>query len=67
MYDAEMTDVDNIRLIKTNKSFYRRLICLWIKFRAVQTVDHLSKKSESQQIMDLQNYVQAKMHLGKQA
>lgn len=48
VYDAEIQDVDNIRLIKTNKSFYRRLVCLWLKFRAVQTAEQLRSKTVPQ-------------------
>jgi hypothetical protein len=37
VYDMTDSEVDNIRLIKTNKGFYKRIVCLWFKYRAVQT------------------------------
>lgn len=47
-YDAEpATEVDNIRLIKTNKVFYRKCICLWLKFRALQKSEQLKSKDVS--------------------
>ena len=45
VYDAEMTEVDNIRLLKTNKQFYDKVFCLWLRFLYVQTAESLAIKS----------------------
>lgn len=46
VYDADMTEVDNIRLLKTNKAFYDRVVRLWLRFIYLQTKDVLSQKSQ---------------------
>lgn len=64
IYDAEQTDVDNIRLIKTNSRWYRQVVCLFLKHRAVLQVGQ--EKDQGQQIIDLEAFVCAKMHIGRQ-
>lgn len=48
VYDTDMTEVDNIRLLKTNKTFYDRVVSLWLKFIYLQTVDSLQTKTPQQ-------------------
>lgn len=62
VYDAEMTEVDNIRLIKTNQQFYKKCVGLWFKFKAL-TRKNTPVKEISQQVVDLQNYICQQMLL----